>query len=190
MYGVEYAIAKFRSQFVAVVMERHFARTLSGNSSPVTTYTETSVKCKMNKRARKCLTQATGPQELATVCVVSIKSSPKTGLTDVRTEEDVYAHKRDGRLLCRKIRCTSDSASDRYYELTDAHANCSHEQQITAAQRLHQVQAWESRCNINATVLLVSIKIPTCTTTRATNLVMTEMTKGSLKPAFSKYCVP
>ena len=46
MYGVEYAIAKFKSQLVAVVIERHFARTLRGNSSPVTT-------------------QATGPHELA-----------------------------------------------------------------------------------------------------------------------------
>lgn len=46
MYGVAYAIAQFRSQLLAVVMERHFARALSGKSSPVTT-------------------QATGPHELA-----------------------------------------------------------------------------------------------------------------------------
>lgn len=37
MYGVAYAMAQFRSQLVAVVIERHLARTLSGNISPVTT---------------------------------------------------------------------------------------------------------------------------------------------------------
>jgi hypothetical protein len=37
MYGVEYAIAQFRSQLDAVVIDRHLARTLSGNNSPVTT---------------------------------------------------------------------------------------------------------------------------------------------------------
>lgn len=46
MYGVENPIAKLKSQFVAVVMERALARSLSGKSSPVTT-------------------QATGPQEQA-----------------------------------------------------------------------------------------------------------------------------
>jgi hypothetical protein len=46
MYGVEYAMAKLKSQFVAVVIDKHRDRTLSGKSSPVTT-------------------QATGPQELA-----------------------------------------------------------------------------------------------------------------------------
>lgn len=39
-------MAQLRSQLEAVVIERHFARALSGNISPVTT-------------------QATGPQELA-----------------------------------------------------------------------------------------------------------------------------
>lgn len=37
MYGVLKAITKFNSQFVAVVMERALARTLSGKISPVTT---------------------------------------------------------------------------------------------------------------------------------------------------------
>jgi hypothetical protein len=46
MYGVEYAIAQFSNQLLAVVRLKHFARAFSGNSSPVTTH-------------------ATGPQELA-----------------------------------------------------------------------------------------------------------------------------
>lgn len=38
MYGVEYAIAKLRSQLLAVVMDNPLARTLRGNNSPVTTH--------------------------------------------------------------------------------------------------------------------------------------------------------
>jgi hypothetical protein len=34
-YGVEYAIAQFKSQLDAVVMDRHFARALRGKSSPI-----------------------------------------------------------------------------------------------------------------------------------------------------------
>lgn len=46
MYGVAYAMAQLRSQLLAVVIERPFARALRGKISPVTT-------------------QAHGPQEQA-----------------------------------------------------------------------------------------------------------------------------
>lgn len=38
MYGVAYAIAQLSSQLEAVVIDRLFARTLSGKISPVTTH--------------------------------------------------------------------------------------------------------------------------------------------------------
>jgi hypothetical protein len=96
-------------------MDRHFARTFNGNSSPVTT-------------------QATGPQELATRLavrerIVWVWSIDYHSLT----EENVDAHKSDSGLLCREVGRSSYGSGDSYDELADGHAGGSHEEKVATA---------------------------------------------------------
>ena len=91
---------------MAVVIERHFARTFSGKSSPVTT-------------------QATGPQELATMEQLAVLISLTSGNL---TEEDVNAHEGDRSLLCSNIGRASNSTRDCHNELTNTHPDGTHKQ--------------------------------------------------------------
>jgi hypothetical protein len=110
-------------------MERDLARTLRGKISPVTT-------------------QATGPQEEATVWAVSGCSIKKIVL-GVLTEEDVDADEGDQCLLSYNVLDANAGTNTSNDELADSHANGAEEQKRATTPSLNEVKTRNSRSDVD-----------------------------------------
>ena len=105
------------------------------------------------------------------------------------TEEDVDAHERDGGLLGCNIGRAGYRSSDRHDKLADTHADGSHKQQVSAAHLLNEIETWKCGCHVDAAIINQPVFVRSIGVL-STHFVITEMTNGSWKPAFSKYWVP
>jgi hypothetical protein len=110
-------------------MERDLARTLRGKISPVTT-------------------QATGPQEQATVWVVSDCSIEKIDL-GVLTEENVDADEGNQSLLSYNVLDADAGANTSNDELADSHADGAEEQKRATTPSLNEVKTRKSRGDVD-----------------------------------------
>jgi hypothetical protein len=69
------------------------------------------------------------------------------------TKEDIEAHERNSRSLCRQVLGAGDSSRDRHDKLTYTHPNSSHQEEVTATHLLNEIEAREGRSNIDAAIL-------------------------------------
>jgi len=71
-------------------------------------------------------------------------------------EKDINAYERNSGLLRRCVLCAGNGTGDGNDELTDTHADGSHEKKVPSAHLLNEIQTGESRRNVDAAASMLA----------------------------------